>query len=66
MLLVAVGIFGIITELMPQINPDFEFDLNAQLLYWLLALLLTLGVGWWVVQRGNMAHHASEGQTPAT
>ena len=65
-LLVAVGIFGIITELMPQINPDFEFDLNAQLLYWLLALLLTLGVGWWVVQRENIAHHASEGQTSAT
>lgn len=50
-LLVAVGIFGIITELWPQIDPSFEFGQSAQLLYWVAAAFLTLGIGWWSYRR---------------
>lgn len=65
-LLVAVGIFGIITELLPQIMPTFEFPLAAQLAYWVLALLMTVGVGWWIVNRNQQADAAESSQATAT
>lgn len=40
-LLIAVGLFGILTELLPQIWVDFYLDQTGQLLYWLLVAVLT-------------------------
>ncbi len=50
-LLVAVGIFGILTELVPQVAPDFHLDTAQQLFYWVLALGLSLGVGAWTINQ---------------
>lgn len=63
-LLVAVGLFGFITELLPQLLPDFDFPLAAQLAYWMAALLITVLVGWWVVSRGKQANIGVE-QSPS-
>ncbi len=52
-LLIAVGIFGILTELIPQIATDFEVSQTAQLLYWAGVLLITAAVGWWTYQHIN-------------
>lgn len=46
LLLIAVGVFGILTELLPQIVTSFHLDLPGQLLYWLVALLIAAGVGY--------------------
>lgn len=43
-LLIAVGIFGIITELIPQYNPTFYLSQAAQLGYWLIVALITIVV----------------------
>lgn len=48
-LLVAVGVFGILTELVPQVAPDFHFDTPLQLLYWVLALGMSFGIGAWTI-----------------
>lgn len=45
-LLIAVGVFGIITELLPQ-YVDFTLEQSGQFLYWGAAILLTVIVGWW-------------------
>jgi cytochrome c-type biogenesis protein len=45
-LLIAVGIFGILTELIPQIWASFYLTPSMQLLYWLLTLLLTVLTGY--------------------
>lgn len=45
-LLVAVGVFGILTELLPQIVVGFELGQAEQLMYWGVALLLTVLVGY--------------------
>jgi len=50
-LLVAIGIFGFLTEILPQMAIGFELDQTMQLLYWVVALGLTVGVGWFVYQR---------------
>lgn len=50
-LLVSVGIFGIITELVPKLVIGFEFGQAQQLLYWLLAIILTLAVGYRALDR---------------
>ncbi|MEO1288368.1 MAG: cytochrome c biogenesis protein CcdA [Chloroflexota bacterium] len=42
-LLIAVGIFGIITELVPQYRPEFYLSSTMQLIYWLVAGVLTIG-----------------------
>ena len=41
-LLIAVGIFGILTELVPQYRPDFYLNQTMQLLYWLIAVIVTV------------------------
>lgn len=46
-LLVAVGIFGILTELVPQVITSFHFNQTAQIGYWVAAFALTLFTGWW-------------------
>lgn len=43
-LLIAVGIFGILTELVPQYRAGFYISQPMQLLYWLVAALITIGV----------------------
>ncbi len=50
-LLIAIGIFGFLTEILPQVNTDFYLDQATQLIYWAVALALTVGVGWFVYQR---------------
>ncbi len=50
-LLIAIGVFGFITEIVPQFALDFELDQTTQLLYWAVALALTLSVGWFIYQR---------------
>lgn len=54
-LLIAIGIFGIVTELLPQVATEFEFGQSAQLLYWGVAFALMLGVGWWTYQNNQKA-----------
>lgn len=44
-LLVAVGLFGILTELLPRVAPELYFEQSAQLIYWALVLGLALLVG---------------------
>lgn len=41
-LLIAVGIFGILTELVPQYRPDFYLNQSTQLLYWLIVAIVTV------------------------
>lgn len=62
-LLVAVGVFGILTELLPQVMPDFYFSQAAQLIYWATALILTLGVGYITYNAEKRKHDAP---TPAS
>jgi cytochrome c-type biogenesis protein len=45
-LLIAVGVFGVITELLPQYIRDFDVASNTQLLYWTAAFALTLLVAY--------------------
>ncbi len=45
-LLVAVGVFGFITELLPHIDPAFIFSLEAQIIYWIVAAGITIGAGY--------------------
>lgn len=63
-LLIAIGIFGFVTELLPHSIPDFGIDLTGQLLFWAVALLLAVSVGYWTY-RQNEAATASEKQAPA-
>lgn len=42
-LLIAVGVFGIITELVPQYQPNFYLSQTQQLMYWLVVGILTIG-----------------------
>ncbi len=42
-LLIAVGIFGILTELVPQYRPGFHLNQATQLLYWLIVAIVTIG-----------------------
>jgi cytochrome c-type biogenesis protein len=45
-LLLAVGLFGIITELLPQFLPEFSFDTTLQLGYWAAALGIVALIFW--------------------
>jgi cytochrome c-type biogenesis protein len=45
-LLIAIGLFGILTELLPQWMPAFHFDQPAQLIYWVLAVALMIMTGY--------------------
>ncbi len=49
-LLIAVGIFGLITELLPQINNNFMFDTPMQLTYWVVVAIIALSVGLFATQ----------------
>ncbi len=42
LLLIAVGIFGILTELVPQYRPEFYISQTMQLIYWLIAGVITI------------------------
>lgn len=50
-LLIAVGIFGLMTELLPQIATDFVFETPMQLAYWGVVALIALMVGLLAVQQ---------------
>ena len=52
-LLIAIGIFGFMTEILPQYAADFELDQTLQLGYWLVALIATIAVGWFTYQRNQ-------------
>lgn len=41
-LLIAVGIFGILTELVPQYRPGFYLNQTTQLLYWMIVAIATV------------------------
>ncbi|MEL6406616.1 MAG: cytochrome c biogenesis protein CcdA [Chloroflexota bacterium] len=45
-LLIAVGIFGILTELIPQYVQGFYLSQTAQLVYWVVTAGITLGVAY--------------------
>ncbi|RMG81421.1 MAG: hypothetical protein D6712_16320 [Chloroflexi bacterium] len=45
-LLVAVGVFGVLTEWLPQYITEFDFPTSAQFLYWLVTAAITLLVGY--------------------
>lgn len=45
-LLIAVGIFGILTELIPQISATFYLEQSHQLIYWAVTALVTFAVGY--------------------
>lgn len=62
-LLIAIGVFGFVTEIVPQYIITFELDQTTQLLYWGIALILTIVVGWLTYQRGQS--HTTE-TLPAT
>jgi cytochrome c-type biogenesis protein len=65
-LLIAVGLFGILTELLPRYVPVENLALAPEvwLLYWLLVAALTVGVGFYTYRRARRT--ASEGlMTPA-
>lgn len=62
-LLIAVGIFGFITEIVPQFATEFELDQTMQLVYWVLALMMTIAVGWITYQRDH--DESNEGMTQA-
>ena len=51
LLLVAVGVFGILTEMVPQIDMNFEFSQAAQLLYWVISFGLTVGLAYLWIRR---------------
>ena len=42
-LLISVGIFGILTELVPQYRPEFHLNQSMQLFYWLVVAIITVG-----------------------
>lgn len=42
LLLIAVGVFGILTELVPQYRPDFYLSQTMQLVYWGIAGIVTV------------------------
>lgn len=63
-LLIAVGIFGFITEIVPQFAADFELDQTMQLVYWVLAVGITIVVGWLTYQRGQ--DHTDNTMTPVS
>lgn len=46
MLLIAVGIFGILTELVPQLWVSFYLNQAMQIGYWIVALLITIAIGY--------------------
>lgn len=52
-LLIAVGIFGLITELLPQVNSDFIFETPMQLVYWVVVAILAVTVGIITSQRNQ-------------
>ncbi len=58
-LLMAVGVFGIVTELLPNYLPQIEIPPEGWTLYWLVVVVLIAAV--WVVSRhaytGNVEHH---------
>jgi len=60
MLLLAVGIFGITTELLPIYLTDFEFGQSAQLIFWVLAFIVTFGIGYWTYTQENKPQLATE------
>jgi|GEM_PF-160962 len=68
-LLIAIGVFGFITELLPQIQglPEairsIHLDFVGQLVFWVVALGLAVGVGW-ITYRQEMASE-TESQIPA-
>ena len=51
-LLIAVGIFGIITELLPQYQPGFYLTPTAQLVYWAVVAIITVAV--------TIIHHSQQ------
>jgi len=51
LLLVAVGLFGFLTEIVPQIAANYEFSLVAQLIYWASALGLAGLLAVWLSRR---------------
>ncbi|MCU0511326.1 MAG: hypothetical protein MUE40_02025 [Anaerolineae bacterium] len=51
LLLIAVGVFGILTELLPRWIVDFYPGPTEQALYWLVTLLIVVGAGVWLYRR---------------
>ncbi len=56
-LLIAVGIFGIVTELLPQLNPDWEIEFNntTNFAYWLTVFVIVM-----VVSLVTVRHHEQQ------
>lgn len=58
-LLVAIGIFGFLTEILPKVDPNFYIAEQGQLLYWLVVFMLAIGVGYYtyrhnIIQRADI------------
>jgi cytochrome c-type biogenesis protein len=66
-LLIAVGVFGVITELLPQYIRDFDVASNTQLLYWTAAFALTLLVAYFsYIQRHKQPESDYSQSRPST
>lgn len=55
-LLIAIGIFGIYTELVPQYLPDIELSNEVNYLYWLVVALIIAGIVY-VTYRASLMPH---------
>ena len=61
-LLVAVGIFGIITELAPNYIAEFEINLGGQMLFWAIAAVAAVATGY----ATHRAHAAETDETASS
>lgn len=59
LLLVAVGIFGILTELLPQYIAGFELSQAAWVVYWVAVGALIAAVGWLTYRATNRRDHVT-------
>ena len=55
LLLIAVGVFGILTELLPNYLPGFMIEQSGWVLYWLMVILLIAAVSVLTYRRGRIS-----------
>ena len=64
-LLIAVGLFGFLTELLPQMVNSFELGLAGQIVYWVVMLIVAIVVGVWTYQQQH-AHDTIDSEPAIT
>ncbi len=58
-LLIAVGIFGIVTELLPQVLPSVELSPEAWWAYWVIVALAIAGMAWTNLRQAGLRSRGS-------